>query len=32
MNAGSWAEMVEPNVTMLRNLVSNIEKRHLCRR
>lgn len=26
MNAGSWTEMVEPNVTMLRNLVSNIEK------
>lgn len=25
-NAGNWAEMVEPNVTMLRNLVSNIEQ------
>ncbi|EOF4705472.1 SDR family oxidoreductase [Klebsiella oxytoca] len=26
MNAANWTEMVEPNVTMLRNLVSNIEK------
>lgn len=25
INAANWAEMVEPNVTMLRNLVSNIE-------
>ena len=26
LNAANWTEMVEPNVTMLRNLVSNIEK------
>lgn len=26
VNAANWTEMVEPNVTMLRNLVSNIEK------
>ena len=25
LNAASWREMVEPNVTMLRNLVSNME-------
>jgi len=24
-NTANWSEMVEPNVTMLRNLVSNIE-------
>ncbi|MFH3076033.1 SDR family oxidoreductase [Klebsiella sp. KE9038] len=26
LNAANWTEMVEPNVAMLRNLVSNIEK------
>lgn len=26
LNAANWAEMVEPNVAMLRNLVSNLEK------
>lgn len=26
VNAASWTEMVEPNVSMLRNLVSNVEK------
>lgn len=26
MNAGNWSEMVEPNVTMLRNLVSHVEQ------
>lgn len=26
LNATNWSEMVEPNVTMLRNLVSNIER------
>lgn len=26
LNAANWTEMVEPNVTMLRNLVSHIEK------
>jgi uncharacterized protein YbjT (DUF2867 family) len=31
-NAANWTDMVEPNVTMLRNLVSTLEKRRLCRR
>lgn len=26
LNAANWSEMVEPNVTMLRNLVSNVER------
>ncbi len=26
MNAGNWSEMVEPNVSMLRNLVSHVEQ------
>jgi len=26
LNAANWTEMVEPNITMLRNLVSNIER------
>lgn len=26
VNAANWAEMVEPNVTMLRNLVTNVDK------
>lgn len=26
LNAANWADMVEPNVTMLRNLVSNVEQ------